>query len=124
MKEVCDAGVPDTTHQTAINKEGSSYSDTHLPQEYRMSLDHNLNPQTMERTSPPLSDTVAFSKKSDCDQEEEVEEEGEVDVLLYSPDKVPHIRECEKGLDNMAISPEEEEEDDETEIDVTGDEAE
>ncbi|XP_049428755.1 formin-J isoform X2 [Epinephelus fuscoguttatus] len=124
-QEVCDAGVPDTTQQTAINKEGSTYSDTHLPQEYRMSLDHNLNPQTVERTSPPLSDTVAFSKKSDCDQEEEeVEEEGEVDVLLYSPDKVPHIRECEKGLDNMAISPEEEEEDDETEIDVTGDEAE
>ncbi|XP_037619344.1 uncharacterized protein LOC119484555 [Sebastes umbrosus] len=118
-QKACDAGVPDTTQQTAINNEGSSHSDLHLPQEDKVPLDHNLNP---ERTSPPLSHTVGFSKSSGCDHEEE--EEVEVDVLLYSPDKVPQTVECENGLDNMEITPEEEEEEDVNDIDVTGDEAE
>ncbi|XP_035515443.1 uncharacterized protein LOC118326536 [Morone saxatilis] len=114
-----DAGGSDTTQQTTINDEGSSHSDTHTaPQEDKMPLDSTLNPQTPERTDP-LSGAVG----SGCNQEEE-EEEVEVDVLLYSPDKVAQSRECENRLDNMNISPEEEEEEDVNEIDVTGDEAE
>ena len=112
--------------QTAVTDEGSSHSDTHTPpQEDKTPLEHNSNLQTPERTAPPLSDAVSFIKSSGCDQEErEEEEEVEVDVLLFSPDKVPQSRQCENGLDNMDVSPEEEEDEDVNEIDVTGDEAE
>lgn len=103
--------------QAATNDDGSS--DSQLPREDKKPLDHNLNPQTPERTGPSLSG--GFSWNSGCNQEEE---EVEVDVLLYSPDKVPQTRECEDGLDNMALTPDEEEEEDVNEIDVTGDEAE
>ncbi|XP_044044820.1 uncharacterized protein LOC122872861 isoform X2 [Siniperca chuatsi] len=119
-RKACDAGVSNTggyvVHSSRL------CCDTHLPQNDKMPLDHNLNPQTPEGTGPPLSDTVGFSTSSGCDQEGG-EEEVEVDVLLYSPDKVPQISECENGLD-MDINPEEEEEEDVNEIDVTGDEAE
>lgn len=59
---------------------------------------------------------------SGCDQEEE--EEVEVDVLLYSPVKVPQTGEREDGLINTEITLDEDEEEDVNEIDVTGDEAE
>ncbi|XP_044202324.1 uncharacterized protein LOC122979161 isoform X1 [Thunnus albacares] len=112
----CSTGVSDIM-QAATNDDGSS--DSQLPREDKKPLDHNLNPQTPERTGPSLSG--GFSWNSGCNQEEE---EVEVDVLLYSPDKVPQTRECEDGLDNMALTPDEEEEEDVNEIDVTGDEAE
>ncbi|XP_034093007.1 uncharacterized protein LOC117560259 isoform X2 [Gymnodraco acuticeps] len=116
-----DAGVSDT-HQTSFNNEDSSHSDTHLPQQNKTPL----NPQTPKRTSPPPSDTVGFCKTSGCDQEEnEEEEEVEVDILHYSPDKVPPSRECLNGLDNIEMTPEEEEEEEDVnDVDVTGDEAE
>lgn len=80
-----------------------------------------MNPQTPQRTGPPLSDAAGFSRSSGCEQEEE---EVEVDVLLYSPHKVPQTGEGENRVDNTDITPEEEEEEDVNEIDVTGDEAE
>ncbi|XP_039660590.1 uncharacterized protein LOC120561483 isoform X2 [Perca fluviatilis] len=145
-QKACDTG---TTQQTAINDEGSSHRDPHLPQEDKRPLEHDLKLRlrTPETTGPPRPQTVGFSKSSGCDQaeeeeeeeeekeekeeeekeeKEEEEEEVEVDVLFYSPDKVPQTRECENGLDNMEITPEEEEEEEEdvNEIDVTGDEAE
>ncbi|KAM7393676.1 hypothetical protein PAMP_020531 [Pampus punctatissimus] len=97
-------GVSDKT-QTATNDGGSSHSD--------------WNPQTVETTGPSLSDAGRFSWRSGCNQEEE-----EVDILLYSPDKEPQSKECEDGLDNTYETPDEEEEEDVNEIDVTGDEAE
>lgn len=103
--------------QTTTDDASSSHSDNQLPQENKMPLDHNLNPQTPERMGPSLSDAGRLS----CNQEEE---EVEVDVLLYSPDKVSQPRECEAGLDNTDIIPDEEDEEDVNEIDVTGDEAE
>lgn len=60
-----------------------------------------------------------MSRTSGCDQEEE----EEVDVLLFSPDRALKTSECENALNKMEISPDEEEED-VNEIDVTGDEAE
>ncbi|XP_075946813.1 uncharacterized protein LOC142948583 isoform X2 [Anarhichas minor] len=116
-------GVSDKTKPTAIHDGGSSHSDVHLPQEDEMPSVHNLNLQTPERNSPPVSDAGGFGRSTGCDQEEE---EVEVDVLLWSPDKAPQTKDCENGLDNMAIIPEEEEEEEEdvNEIDVTGDEAE
>nr|XP_046259425.1 uncharacterized protein LOC124066727 isoform X2 [Scatophagus argus] len=117
--EACVAGISD---QTAISDEGSSQSNAHT----LLRGDKMTNPQTPERTG--LSDAVGFIKSSDSHQKEgeekEEEEEVEVDILLYSPDKVPQSRECKNGQDNMDITPEEEEEEDVTEIDVTGDEAE
>lgn len=101
---LCSTGVSDIT-QTSTNDDGSSHGDSQLP----------LSPQTPERTGPSLPSISA------CSQEEE---EVEVDVLLYSPDKVSQTRECEPGLHNTDISPDEEEEEDVNEIDVTGDEAE
>lgn len=113
-RKACDAGVSDTVRY--IVDSSRLCCDTHLPQD-KMPSDHNLN-----------TDAVGLSKSPGCDQEkedeEEEEEEVEVDVLLYSPDKVPRTKECENGLDNMHITPEEEEEEDVHEIDVTGDEAE
>ena len=72
---------------------------------------HALNLQTPERAGPGLS------RSSGCEQEEE---EVEVDFLLYSPDRAPQIGGDENGPDNTDMTPEEEEE----EVDVTGDEAE
>lgn len=110
--------MSDTTELTAISDEGLSHSDAHtLPRAEKTSLRHKLDPQTPERIGPPLPNAVVFSGSS-----EEVEEEVEVDVLLYTP--VPESRVGENGLDNMDIFPEEEEEEDVNEIDVTGDEAE
>ncbi|XP_068445452.1 uncharacterized protein [Clinocottus analis] len=112
--EACDEEVSDKPKQT----EGSSPSDTHLPQQDKRPLVSNLNLQTPERTSPPLLDAVWFGRSSGCDQEEE---EVEVDILLFSPDKLPLAEECENGLDNVETTSEQEEEEDVIEIDVTGD---
>ncbi|XP_045904502.1 uncharacterized protein LOC123970491 [Micropterus dolomieu] len=120
--EACDAGVSDTVTYTGDSSR--LCCDTELPQEDQRPSDPNLDPQTPEITGLPLSDAVGFRKSTGCDQEEEEEEEVEVDVLLYSPDKVPQSSECEICLDNMEVTPEEEEEEDVHEIDVTGDEAE
>lgn len=125
-RKACEAGLSDTAQQTAIND--LSHSDAHTPpQGDKTPSDHKSNPQTPERLDPPLPDAAVFIKSTGCDQEEEEEEDVEVDVLVYSP--VPHSRVGENGLDNMDISPEEEEEEDVeeedvNEIDVTGDEAE
>lgn len=54
----------------------------------------------------------------------EEEEEEEVDVLVCSPEKASQTRECEGFLNNIDMTPNEDEEDDANEIDVTGDEAE
>ncbi|XP_071361229.1 uncharacterized protein [Trachinotus anak] len=115
----CDAGESNTTQQIAITDEGLSHSDTHQPQEIKLLSEHNSHPQT------PLSDAGGILRTSGWDEDkEEEEEEVEVDVLLYSPLKVPQTRECDDGLNNMEITPDEEEEEDVNEIDVTGDEAE
>lgn len=118
----------DTTQQTEINHEGSSHSDTHPPQEEKATLlERNMDPVTPERPGPAPSDRGGSIKSSGCSREKEEaneEEEEEVDILLYSPDKVPQFRGQDKTLDNMDTTAEEEEEDDVNEIDVTGDEAE
>ncbi|XP_056227214.1 uncharacterized protein LOC130165997 isoform X2 [Seriola aureovittata] len=121
----CDTGESNTTQQTVNNDEGLSHSDTHLPQEIKLLSDDNLQPKT------PPPDAGGISRTSGCGGEEEEKEEGgeeeeevEVDVLLYSPVKVPQTRECEDEHNNMEITPDEEEEEDVNEIDVTGDEAE
>lgn len=82
----------------------------------------NVYPKTADRTAPHLPDLGGMSRTSGCDQDEE--EEVEVDVLLFSPDRAPQVKECENGFTNMEITPDEEEEEDVNEIDVTGDEAE
>lgn len=116
-----------TTRQRATSDEDVTHIDPHvLPQGDETLSDHNRNPQSHERTSPPLS--VLFNRN--YDQVEEEEEEEEVDVLLFSP--VPQPGVCEDKLDNMDTLEEEEEEEeveveeeeDSNEIDVTGDEAE
>ncbi|XP_040003066.1 uncharacterized protein LOC120800780 isoform X2 [Xiphias gladius] len=109
----CDTGVSNATQQTAITDEGLSH---------RLVPDYKLHPQTPERTGLPLPDAGGISGTSGCDQEEE--EEVEVDVLLYSPVQVPQARVCGDGLDSTEITPDEEEEEDVNEIDVTGDETE
>lgn len=116
----------DATPQTGINDEGSSHSDTHPPQqEQAMLLEHNMEPLTPERPGPAPSDSGGFIKSSGCSREKaEDDDEEEVDILLYSPDKVPQFRGHEKTLDNIDSTAEEEEEEDVNEIDVTGDEAE
>lgn len=102
-----------------------SHNDPHtLPQGHETLSDHNRNPQSHERTSPPLSDAVPFNRSYDQVEEEE---EEEVDVLLFSP--VPQPGVCEDKLDNTDTLKEEDEdevevEEDSNEIDVTGDEAE
>ncbi|XP_050922978.1 uncharacterized protein LOC108885748 [Lates calcarifer] len=98
-----------------INNEGLSHSDTHLPQ-LNKPWHHNLYTRTPERTGPPLPGAGGIV--SGCDQEEE--EEVEVDVLLYSPVKVPQTGEREDGLINTEITLDEDEEEDVNEIDVTG----
>lgn len=129
-QKACGAGVWDTTQQTEIHHEGSSPSDTHPPQEEKATLlEHNMDPVTPERPGPAPSDSGGFIKSSFCSREKEEdeddeEEEEEVDILLYSPDKVPQFRGHDKTLDNIDTTAEEEEEDDVNEIDVTGDEAE
>ncbi|XP_036956934.1 uncharacterized protein LOC119021055 isoform X4 [Acanthopagrus latus] len=125
-QKACGAGVWDATPQTGINDEGSSHSDTHPPQqEQAMLLEHNMEPLTPERPGPAPSDSGGFIKSSGCSREKaEDDDEEEVDILLYSPDKVPQFRGHEKTLDNIDSTAEEEEEEDVNEIDVTGDEAE
>ncbi|XP_022053209.2 uncharacterized protein LOC110953486 [Acanthochromis polyacanthus] len=91
--------------QSVISSEGSSHSDTNLPEECdNTTSDQSLHLQTPEKTGPPVS---------------EPDEEVEVDVLLYSPDEAPQSRLCEHGVNNVDTTADEEEE-----IDVTGDEAE
>ncbi|XP_047434714.1 uncharacterized protein LOC125004267 isoform X2 [Mugil cephalus] len=102
----------------------SSHSDTHLFQENRTTSDQNLNPQSSEKTDLLLSEADGISKTSGCGQGQEEEEEEEVDVLLYSPDKVPLTTECEESV-IMDVTPEEEEEEEDVDvIDVTEDDAE
>lgn len=121
----CFVSFVGTTRQSAISDEDVSHNDPHtLPQGDETLSDHNGNPQSHERTSPPLSDAVPFNRSYDQVEEEE----EEVDVLLFSP--VPQPGVCEDKLDNVDTLEEEEEEEeveveeDSNEIDVTGDEAE
>lgn len=111
-----DTGVSKTTQQAANHNEGVYHSD--LPQD--QPTDHNLQPQTPGRAGPPLSVAGGISRTSGC-KEEEDEEEEEVDILCFSPVKV---QTTEDELHNVEIIPDEEEEEDANEIDVTGDEAE
>ncbi|KAM3623943.1 uncharacterized protein V6R79_017204 [Siganus canaliculatus] len=90
----CSAGAPDTEQQPDHTEDGSS----HMMDMQALPLKHNSNLPA--------------------------DEEEEVDVLLYSPDRDPPSKQCENRLDNMEVSPEEDEEEDGHEIDVTGDEAE
>ncbi|XP_042341019.1 uncharacterized protein LOC121942023 [Plectropomus leopardus] len=118
--ETWGARVTDTTQQTASHGDGSAHINTLLHREDKMPWDHNLNHKSPERTGSRLPDPVALSQSSDCNREEEDEGELEVDVLLYSPEKVPQTGVYENGLNSIIITPEEEEEEDVNEIDVTG----
>lgn len=73
-----------------------------------MSVDHNSQPQTPQRTVLLVDQ-----------REEDEEEEEDIDVVLYSPDNG-----APRGavLNSMVLTVDEEEED-VNEIDVTGDEA-
>ncbi|XP_013128461.1 uncharacterized protein LOC102082595 isoform X3 [Oreochromis niloticus] len=103
-----DEGKSDTTGSPFLNDDCSSHSDTLLPEE-NTALDL-LHPLTVKITS--------------TDKKGKEEEEEEVDVLVCSPEKAPQTRECEGFLNNIDMTPNEDEEDDVNEIDVTGDEAE
>ncbi|RVE75834.1 hypothetical protein OJAV_G00002860 [Oryzias javanicus] len=75
-----------------------------------VSVNHYCLPQTPQKTGQQVTRG---------DQTEE--EEEEIDVLIYSPDRVDHQRAV---LNSVVITvDDEEEEEDENEIDVTGDEA-
>ncbi|XP_030595991.1 uncharacterized protein LOC115787426 [Archocentrus centrarchus] len=103
------------TAESPIKDEGSSQSDALLPRA-ETTLDCTLLPRTLE----------TISRTSGCDQKgEEEEDEEEVDVLVYSPEKAPLTTGCGAGLLNSTdVTPDEDEEEDVNEIDVTGDEAE
>nr|XP_020451793.1 uncharacterized protein LOC109957896 [Monopterus albus] len=115
--KTCDAGVLNTAKQTDVKKTGLSHNDTH-PQENKLVSDHNFCPQIPERTGPPLWETGGISGTPGCGQE--ADEEVEVDVLLCSPDMIAETEECEHGH-NLKINLDNEEEEDMSEIDVTGD---
>lgn len=105
----CGTGKSDTTGSPFLNDDCSSHSDTLLPEE-NTALDFMLQPLTAKITS--------------TDKKGKEEEEEEVDVLVCSPEKASQTRECEGFLNNIDMTPNEDEEDDVNEIDVTGDEAE
>ena len=102
---------------SAASDESESPSDGLRPQDDETALTHNSPPQTPERPAPSAPGAAGIGTVSGQEDEEEVE----VDVVLYSPEKRPPPREYEGGLDNMVITPDEEEEDDMSDIDVTGD---
>ncbi|KAK2815655.1 hypothetical protein Q5P01_026122 [Channa striata] len=122
-KKSCDAKGSLTTQETSIDIEGLSHGDSPLEQENKLVSDHNLYPQAPETAGPSLLDDSGISRTLSCDQEEE-EEDVEVDVMIFSPDKVPETKDCEHGLNKMEITPDEDEEEDVRDIDVTGDEEE
>ncbi|XP_034543132.1 uncharacterized protein LOC117815491 isoform X2 [Notolabrus celidotus] len=130
LKDLCGAQACATAESDAtqwINGDGSSLNDPNQCSEDTMHSDHSLNPQTPQRTVLPLMDADGCNRISGCAQvgkDEEEDEEAEVDILLCSPDKVPQTRDRENGLENVDTSPEEDEEEDVKEIDVTGDETE
>lgn len=114
----CDELSSDTTQESAIKNLKLSYTDPQLPQEGRLASDLDVyTPAAADGTGSHLPDDGGMCRTSDRDR---VEEEEEVDVLLFSPERVPKTGECENALKNMEISPDEEEEDG-NEIDVTGD---
>lgn len=98
-----------------------------LQQEDKSLSDCNLSPESHSRIqSPPPPHQLPFCRPSQHDKVD-VEEEVEVDILLYSPVHQP--RGCKNILDNMDTPQEKtedemekEEEEDMSEIDVTGDE--
>lgn len=102
-------GKSDTTGSPFLNDDCSSHSDALQPEE-NTALDFMLQPLTVKMTS--------------TDKKGKEEEEEEVDVLVCSPEKASQTRECEGFLNNTDMTPNEDEEDDVNEIDVTGDEAE
>lgn len=85
----------------------------------------NLGKIAEDAANRAMTESEMNSNSSNsAEEEDEEEEEEEVDILLYSPDKVPQFRGHDKTLDSIDTTAEEEEEDDVNEIDVTGDEAE
>ncbi|CAJ1052961.1 uncharacterized protein LOC117815491 isoform X1 [Xyrichtys novacula] len=123
--QACDEAVSDTA-QLETNSDSASHIGPHWPQVDGIVPDHNLNLETTHRTCLPLLDGCMSNKISGCAPEEieKEEEDEEVDVLLLSPERVPQSRDCENGLENVDPSPEEDEDEDAREVDVTGDEAE
>ncbi|XP_074521497.1 uncharacterized protein LOC141787129 [Halichoeres trimaculatus] len=118
LHQAYDQAESDTTHGR-INGNGS-HIDPHQPQDDSLDVGHGLCPQG---TVWPLMETDDCDKQPGCAQREVDEDEEEVDVLLYSPDRVPQTTRCENGLGNVDLSLEEDEDEDVKEIDVTGDEA-
>ncbi|KAK2919421.1 hypothetical protein Q8A73_003792 [Channa argus] len=115
----CNAKGSFTTVESPIDIEGLSHSD--MDQEDKLVSDHNLYPQAPETAGPSFLYDGGISRTSSCAQEEE---EVEVDVVVYSPDKVLQTKDCEDGLNKIEITPDEDEEEDVNDIDVTGDESE
>lgn len=111
-------GFDSTTQNNTIPQGDKSLSDRNPNPKSHNSIQSSPLPHQVPVNSPCQHDQV------DVEGEEEVEdEEEEVEVLLCSP--VPQPRVCENILDSMdTLEVEEEEEEDLSEIDVTGDEAE
>ncbi|XP_041639967.1 BTB/POZ domain-containing protein 18-like isoform X2 [Cheilinus undulatus] len=128
LGQACDEAVTD--RKQTIDNDGFFGDDSYLPQEgNNMPPDYNLKPQTPKTNGPPPLDADDCQKISGCfptKEDEGDDDEVEVDVLLFSPDKVPRTRYRETGAEHtdMVLEEEEEEEEDGNEIDVTGDEAE
>lgn len=102
----------DSDQWVAINDEGLSHSDTPVPQETSL--------QSPPTSHGPTFQDDAGGRTLSCNEQDEEEEDVEVDDLLYSPVKVPQDREHGDGLLSIEFSPEQEEEEDTNEIDVTG----
>lgn len=96
---------------------GSPRLHSEMSEEIRMPLEHNSNP---EECAVSLSGAGGSSSKPEEEEEEEEMEEMEVDVVLYTPDRLRS--ECEVQPDCSDRTSEQDEDD--NEIDVTGDEVE
>lgn len=113
--DFCVSGGPAGRPSSTIDG-GEALSGSQTPQDKTTALSHTSHPQTPE-TSAPLA-SGADGIETMLSQEEDVE----IDVVLYSPEKKPPIREYEGGFTDTAGTPDEEEEDDDViDIDVTGD---
>ncbi|XP_041838389.1 uncharacterized protein LOC121638037 [Melanotaenia boesemani] len=105
--------------QSASRDEDASLNNSHLLQE-NVTLVPNSSPLIPEKSDPLAQRADVIKSISECSQEEE----GEVDVLVFSPEKRPLTKEYEGDLNNMVLTPDEDEDDEMNEIDVTGDETE
>lgn len=114
--------------ESPVKPEGSSHSDALLLPQAKTALDCKLLPRTPETAAPPappVSHADGVGRTSGCDDKGKEDDDEEVDVLVYSPENGPQTAGCGDGLlSNIDVTPDEDEEEDVNEIDVTGDEAE